>query len=652
VLEIYQEKFNTFGSRQAALMSREKSSRDAWGIVPGNIDGEGFVKIVLCTKQIPSVEDVRFNRETGTIVREGVPNEINPYDRRALGQAVALKKELDAEVVAVTMGPPQAVEVLWECLAAGADRAVHINDRALAGSDTLATARVLAAFLKREKADLIFCGKYSVDAETGQVGPEVAALLGIPQVTGATSLHIEGTKAQVGRETDDGIDTVEVELPALLTAAERLIRPPRVDAGQLEAAKSAQIEVLTGADLGLTPEQTGFTGSPTWVSSIDEVKPARTPIIVDDSDANRSAERVVELLRERGVFAELRASKSLEPLPERRGAPVEGKDIWVVPELIDGRIAPVTFELLSGSVKLAQDTGGRVCALVAGHGVSPLVSELGAGGADVVYVADDAHLAEYECETFTWILVHAIRRWDPWAVLVPATSNGRDFAPRVAAELDLGLTGDAIGLELDADGRLCQLKPAFGGTIVATILSNTYPQMATVRAGMLKAYRPRTGFSPEVVPIPLDGLPAPRVRVMKRETVTDEGGRLDEATVVVCAGAGLGGAENLTYAEELAHALGGVVGGTRRVVDAGWMPRQKQIGLTGVIIAPDLYIGLGVRGAFNHTIGIQRAETVVALNSDPEAPLMLESDIAVVGDYRELVPALTRAIASAAPATI
>jgi electron transfer flavoprotein alpha subunit len=620
--------------------------------VPESIDGEGPVKIVLCTKQIPSVEEVRFNPETGTIIREGVPNEINPYDRRALGQAVALKKQFGAEVVAVTMGPPQAVEVLWECLAVGADRAVHINDRALAGSDTLATARVLAAFLKRENPDLIFCGKYSVDAETGQVGPEVAALLGIPQVTGATSLQVDGSAARVGRETDDGLDIVEVELPALLTAAERLIRPPRVDTAQLEAAKTAQIEVLKIADLGLRPEDAGFAGSPTWVSSIDEVKPARIPAVVEDSDADRAAARVVELLRERGVFNELRASKLLEPLPERSGAPVEGKDIWVVPEIVEGRLAAVSGELLAGSARLAQQTGGTVCALLIGDDVARLAPELAAAGADTIYLADEPRLGEYESETYAWTVVEAIRRWNPWAVLVPATSKGRDFAPRIAAELGLGLTGDAIGLELDAEGRLCQLKPAFGGTIVATILSGTYPQMATVRAGMLKACEPRTGFTPEVVQVPLDGLPAARARVIEREPLADEGVRLDEATVVVCAGAGLGGPENLHYAEELAETLGGTVGGTRRVVDAGWLPRQKQIGLTGVIIAPDLYIGIGVRGAFNHTIGILRAETVVAINTDPEAPLMLESDIAVVGEYRELVPALTRAIAAMGPVAI
>jgi electron transfer flavoprotein alpha/beta subunit len=197
------------------------------------------VKIILCTKQVPNVESVGFNEETRTIVREGVMNEINPYDRRALGMAAELKKQFGGEIVAVTMGPPQAIDVLHECMAVGADRGVHLCDPAFAGSDTLATARALAAFIKREQADLIFCGKYSVDAETGQVGPELAELLGIPQVTGATSLIFDdsGKVATVGRETDEGIETVEVKLPVLLTAAERLIRPPRVTPDDMDRVK-------------------------------------------------------------------------------------------------------------------------------------------------------------------------------------------------------------------------------------------------------------------------------------------------------------------------------------------------------------------------------------------------------------------------------
>jgi electron transfer flavoprotein alpha subunit len=604
------------------------------------------MKIVVLTKQVPSVEHVGFNAETKTIIREGVPNEVNPFDRRAFGQAVALKQQLGGEVVVATMGPPQAEEVLREGLAVGIDRAVHLSDRAFAGSDTLATARALATWLRREGFDLIFAGKYSVDAETGQVGPEVAELLGIPQVTGATKVEIiDQRRLRVDREMDEGIETLEVDLPALLTASERLIRPPRVAPEDLEAVKDAPLQVLTAADLGLSSDQVGFGGSPTWVAEIFSVKPHRDTVTIQADDPRRAANEVVERLVERGLFRGWDGAAQLQPLPAPAANPNPDRAVWVVAEVLDGQLLPVTLELLGRAADVAANVNGQVAAVLIGQDVARHAGTLAANGAQVVYLAEDARLAEYNPETYAHVLAGAIQAHQPWTVLVPATANGRDFAPRVAARLGLGLTGDAVGLEVDAEGRLRQLKPAFGGTIVAPILSKTLPQFATVRAGMLEPRQADPSRSASLVRLALDGLPAPRTRVVGRQAeVGTAGVALDTADIVVCAGAGLGGPENLSYVYELAEALGGVVGGSRRVVDAGWLPRQQQIGLTGRVLSPQLYVGVAVRGAFNHTIGIQRAKTVVAINSDPAAPIFEHADFAVVGDYKDVVPALVEAV--------
>lgn len=608
------------------------------------------MKIVVLTKQVPSVEHVGFNPETRTIVREGVPNEINPFDRRAIGQAVLLKKQLGGEVVVATMGPPQAEAVLRECLAAGADRAIHLNDRAFAGSDTLATARALAALLRRESFDLIFCGKYSVDAETGQVGPELAELLGIPQVTGATSIEFDPDtrRARVGRETDQGIDTLEVELPVLLTAAERLTRPPKVTDEDLEAVKGRPIEVLTAADLGLDASQVGFKGSPTWVADIYSVKPERETITIQADDPQRASRELVDHLLRRGLYGGWQDGAGREPLPEPATNPSPDKAIWVAPEVLDGELLPVSLELLGSAAGLAPAVGGQVCALLIGHRVERHVAQLSANGAEVVYLADDPRLAEYNPETYAHVLAKAIEVHKPWAVLVPATSNGRDYAPRVAARLGLGLTGDAVGLEVDAQGRLKQLKPAFGGTIVAPILSNTLPQIATVRAGMLEPRQPDPSRSATIVPLAIRDLPTSRTRIVAHETQAGTAGvKLATAEVVVCAGAGLGGPENLHYVDTLAEVLDAAVGASRRVVDNGWLPRQQQVGLTGKVINPKLYVGVAVRGAFNHIIGIQGSGIVVSINNDPQAAIFEHSDFALVGDYRQLVPALVTALQEA-----
>ena len=220
------------------------------------------MRIIVCIKQVPEVSEIKFNPETNTIVREGVANVVNPFDRRALAEAIRLRDVDGGEVVVLTMGPPQAREALIDCLGAGADRAIHLVDRKFAGSDTLATARALALALRRESYDIIFCGKYSVDAETGQVGPELAELLDLPQITGATKLELSDDQKAltVERETDDGFEVIECDLPVLLTAAERLIRPIKVKEPQIEAGRLKPILEVTAADLSADTEHLRICG--------------------------------------------------------------------------------------------------------------------------------------------------------------------------------------------------------------------------------------------------------------------------------------------------------------------------------------------------------------------------------------------------------
>src|SRR5437764_3789098 len=200
------------------------------------------MQIVVPIKQVPESEELRYDPATRTLVREGVTSVINAFDKRSLTEAVRLRSLHGGEITAITMGPPQAREALVECLGRGVDRAVHICDPALAGSDTLATARALAAALRRPRSalsfDLLLFGKESLDSETGQVGPEVAELLGLPQVTGATAIemHNDGT-LNVTRETDLGFEQVVCPLPALLTAAERLIKPVKTKPPLIEEGR-------------------------------------------------------------------------------------------------------------------------------------------------------------------------------------------------------------------------------------------------------------------------------------------------------------------------------------------------------------------------------------------------------------------------------
>jgi electron transfer flavoprotein alpha subunit len=608
------------------------------------------MKVVVLVKQVPLVTDLRFDPETKTLIREGVPNVINPYDRYAIVESVKLKKAHGGEAVAVTMGPPQAREAMVEALALGCDRAVHIVDRAFAGSDTLATARALSLFLKKEGYDLIFGGKYSVDAETGQVGPEVAELLDIPQITGVFKLEVVegGRRIRATRGTDEGHEVVECDLPALLTAEERLNRSGPTPPAALEAARSRPIETLSASDLSPDHSVFGVAGSPTWVSEIYSVATARQPVMLDGAGVDDVVRTLTGHLLGHGLFGDWQGRREVPRVETRPAGARTDRAIWVVAEALGGRLHGATYELLGRSVELADQLHGEVVGVLIGSDHADQAAELAAYGADRVLLLEGPQLADYSPEGYASALAGAIQSSSPYAVLIPATTRGRDFAPRVAARLQLGLTGDAIGLEIDGQERLVQLKPAFGGNIVAPILSKTFPQMATVRPGMLDALQPDRTRQPLVQRLDLRDIGPIRTQtVQATQEVDATATSLEDADVVVAVGTGLGRRENLKLVRELADVLGAAIGATRRVTDANWLPRHHQIGLTGKAVAPMLYIALGVRGVMNHTIGIQRSQTIVAVNNDPEAPIFQMADYGIVGDCLQLIPALTQALAEA-----
>ena len=605
------------------------------------------MKIAVCIKQVPVVSMLKFDNETRRVVREGVPNEVNPYDVLALSLATRLSREHGAEVVALTMGPPQASDALVQALAMGADRAVHLNDRAFAGSDTLATSRALALALERERPDLIICGRNSTDAETGQVGPEVAEMLGLPQITAVSKLDVDPAANAITatRLTDEGYQELECPLPALVTITDGAAEEVYPRREQMEEASSRPIQQLSAADLTDDPSVFGLDGSPTWVDEIFSLESTRLGTVVRDVPTQEAVAQLMEFLDERGVFdgeASSRAGAADRGPRLERGP--QGA-IWVVAEVTGETVRPVTLELLGRARDLAAEIGTSVEAVLIGDDNEGRIRELTAYGADTVHVAGGAEIAEYDTETHTAALTAAINAHSPFAVLVPSTANGRDLAARVAGRLELGLTGDCVGLDIDDAGRLSQLKPAFGGSIVAPILSRTLPNMATVRPGILTACEPDESIEPLVNRIEVGSAAASGVRVLK--SVSDEsaeGAELERAARIVSVGKGVGGPENLGPIRDLAAALGASIGTTRDVCDLGWLPRQYQIGLSGKAVAPNLYVAVALRGPFNHTVGIQRSGTIVAINNSARSQIFRASDFGILGDWTEIVPELTSAV--------
>ena len=329
------------------------------------------------------------------------------------------------------------------------------------------------------------------------------------------------------------------------------------------------------------------------------------------------------------------------------------KGIWVFAEQREGVIQKVALELVATARKLAAARGADTTAVLLGSGVAKLADALVAAGADHVLVADHELLARYTTDAYTKVLCDLVTERKPEILLVGASYLGRDLGPRVAARLGTGLTADCTGLEIDAEsGNLMMTRPAFGGNLMATIeCAEHRPQMATVRPGVFEA--PKATDAPaakkgaiETVKPRLEASDL-RVSIDKVVKTVKEIADIGEARFIVSGGRGLGCRENFAILEELAGALGGVVGSSRAAVDAGWTDKAQQVGQTGKTVRPQIYIACGISGAIQHLAGMQESDFIIAINKDESAPIMKMADIAVVGDLFKVVPELTAKIKAA-----
>lgn len=599
--------------------------------------GAGYalqMRIACLVKQVPHPSAVEFDPETKSLKREGVPLLLNPFDAYAVAHAAALRSEGD-EVVALTMGPAAAEDALRETLRLGADRAIHLSDRAFAVADTIGTSRTLALALRKLGADIVVCGRKTVDAETGQVPPEVAAFLDRPHVTGIVQIDRQADSLRLMRETDEGHEIYEAAPPVVLSvAAAPSEAPPPRETGE------GTIAVWTAADLvdDLQPNDKRFgqTGSPTRVLAVHDVRPDRAGLIATDTG---EAARAV---RER--FGPGEGVATSWEKPERLGEkPGKSYDCWTAVEVAAGRLTRLSLELLAKGRELAGKLGGRNIALVLGDDVDEAVREAGRHGAEVVVEISDAELREYHPERWSAAVRQVLERERPHVLLFPASASGRDYGPRAAGELELGMTADCVGLGIDRGGRLIQMKPAYGGAIVSVIMGATTPQLATVRSRMFDPLEPLDDVAPEVRRFELSSLPEPRLRLIERQ-LDSPALDLEEAETVVCVGAVVG--DVLSEVEEQARRLGAAVGGDREACAAGLLPRNRQIGLYGRALAPRLYVAVGVNGDFEHVAGPMKAGVIVALDKDRDAAMVKEADVALIGDWRETLPALVDALAS------
>lgn len=319
------------------------------------------------------------------------------------------------------------------------------------------------------------------------------------------------------------------------------------------------------------------------------------------------------------------------------------KDVWVFAEQRGGELKRVAYQLLGGGRALADSLGQELAAMLLGQDVKKLAKELIAHGADKVYMADDKKLKNYQTDAYASVICNMIGDYKPNIVIYGATHIGRDLAPRIAQRLDLGLTADCTELTIDSEEKiLLQTRPAFGGNIMATIITpRTRPQMATVRPGIMKELDVDDSRKGEVIEVPVK-LTDKEIKTKILEIVKEARKRvnLEEAQIIVSGGRGVGGKEGFKIIRELAEVLGGEVGGSRVAVEKEWIEQDHQVGQTGKTVRPRLYIACGISGSIQHRAGMQNSEIIVAINKDPEATIFKICHYGIVGDLHEVVPLL------------
>ncbi len=608
------------------------------------------MRAAVLIKQVP---DLRAGsvamRPDGTIDRGSAPSIVNPADLHALEAAL----QLADEVVAISMGPPAAEAALRDALAYGADDAHLVTDRVFAGSDTWATANILAAAIERAGPfDLVLCGLSAIDGETGQVGPQIAERLDWPQVTGCEHLDLgDDGRVAARRVVEGGYETVTVAVPALVTITETGFTPHYPTLPRRRRAATAEIVRVDADALGLAADRVGLAASPTKVAHMESVPLPSVETQWVGTDL--SYEALARRLQVPGTAATNRAAEQGTTI---RTEPVDADEttarIWVVCEMVDGALAGVSAQLLSRARDLTHDLGGSVAAYLAGHELERAREDAARFGADLIVLADDERLEPYATLPHTRVLTDALRRFEPDVVLLGATSTGRDLAPRVAARLDTGLAADCTDLTI-ADWQrrgetfpdlLHQIRPAMGSSVLATcVCPRTRPQMATIRPGVFSALEAPRRSRVEVAPVAID-IDDGRVRVQER-TVRPADASLSDAPIIVAGGAGCS-ADSWHLIEELAGALHGRVAASRAAVEAGLAPRGLQVGQTGTTVEPELYLACGISGSFQHVVGMRAAKTVVAINRDPEAAIFRYAHYGIVADVAEAVPALSSALRS------
>jgi electron transfer flavoprotein alpha subunit len=691
---------------------------------------------IVLVKQVPDVTQITdnaFDPETGTLIRSRLASVINELDTQALAFANYMREisgNTSGKIIASTMGPPMAEEVLRYGLCRCADMAVLLTDKALGGADTWATANPLAYAIRRIIKDFfggnsdyyVVCGMQSVDGDTAQVPPQIAEEMSLPCIAYATGVEFRGGRFEFTRIISGGSQVVAArKLPAVVTVA-KYEYPLFATFAATRLANRTKVVCWSGDDIKAT--YIGAKGSKTTVIRVfppgksarkcEQVGDAKTlaGVLVDSfkgsgarrdgGDGGRASRYVLPKRRgdgfdrsfertkkenedfevlslalkrlgisEVGQIDEVVEEKILAAADERfhkkaledminglrLTEPSFTGEVWVVAEHNSGAVHPATFELVGKARELADSLETEVGVCLAGHEVEPMATELIAAGADNIYIIEDELLSVFDPGAYRKVIADCIGTYWPQIVLFAATAQGRMLAPMVSYRTGCGLTADCTSFDIRDSSRtgriaiLLQTRPALGGNVMASICTrDSKSQMATARPGVMKRLPPDASRTGKIIRHEVQ-LCGDDVGLEIIKTELGSGAVNFNAEVIVSGGKGVQSRDNYeqlvgSLCNRLSGKLNTLVerGASRAAVEQGFIERIHQVGQTGTSVGPKLYIALGISGAIQHMIGVANAETIVAVNSDPNAPIFKQCDYYVVGRVEDIVPQLVQAL--------
>jgi electron transfer flavoprotein alpha subunit len=319
--------------------------------------------------------------------------------------------------------------------------------------------------------------------------------------------------------------------------------------------------------------------------------------------------------------------------------------VWTIAEQRDGDIRKVTYEIVSEGRRLADALGQELTVVLLGSNIKDKAAELGHYGADKVLVAEDARLESYTAGAYVSVISELAKSHDPALLLMGASTQGKDLSARLSGRLGVGMAQDCTAFSIEG-GNLVATRPIYAGKAYARVtFENSWPQMATARPNVMSISGPDASKSAEVIDASFS-LDDSAIKTKIVDVVKDKSGKVDltEADKIVSGGRGMKGPENYKILEDLADLIGATVGASRSAVDAGWRPHSDQVGQTGKVVSPNLYIACGISGAIQHLAGMSTSKVIVAINKDPDAPIFQKADYGVVGDLFDVVPALTEEV--------